>query len=78
VATSDGGGYWVTDANGDVYPFGDAGSFGSLPSLGVVPSHPIVGGGPERLSRPLDDRMAHDGVRFCTVHTRDMQICNTP
>ncbi|MGD0381183.1 MAG: hypothetical protein ABSC30_14495 [Acidimicrobiales bacterium] len=41
--TPDGGGYWLAQANGGVYSFGDARFEGSLPGLGVVPTTPIVG-----------------------------------
>jgi hypothetical protein len=32
VRTTDGDGYWILDANGQVFAYGDAPSFGSLPS----------------------------------------------
>jgi hypothetical protein len=32
AATPDGGGYWIADSQGDVFPFGDAQYFGSVPS----------------------------------------------
>jgi hypothetical protein len=41
--TPDGGGYWLAQANGGVWSFGDASFHGSLPGLGVVPATPIVG-----------------------------------
>ena len=41
--TPDGGGYWLAQAGGGVYSFGDARFKGSLPGLGVVPAAPIVG-----------------------------------
>jgi hypothetical protein len=31
VATPDGGGYWILEANGQVFPFGDATNLGSPP-----------------------------------------------
>jgi len=43
ATTPDGGGYWLAQANGGVYSFGDAAFRGSLPGLGVVPAAPIVG-----------------------------------
>jgi hypothetical protein len=42
AATSDGGGYWLAQANGGVYSYGDAVFHGSLPGLGVSPAAPIV------------------------------------
>ncbi|HUA96168.1 MAG TPA: hypothetical protein VMB82_11665 [Acidimicrobiales bacterium] len=41
--TPDGEGYWLSQAGGGVYSFGDAHFYGSLPGLGVVPHAPIVG-----------------------------------
>jgi len=41
--TPDGGGYWLAQAGGGVYSFGDAKFEGSLPGLGIVPAAPIVG-----------------------------------
>jgi hypothetical protein len=41
--TPDGAGYWLAQANGGVWSFGDASFHGSLPGLGVVPATPIVG-----------------------------------
>jgi hypothetical protein len=41
--TPDGGGYWMAQADGGVYSFGDAHFYGSLPGLHIVPSSPIVG-----------------------------------
>jgi hypothetical protein len=40
--TPDGGGYWMAQAGGGVYSFGDAHFYGSLPGLHIVPSSPIV------------------------------------
>ncbi|HUB69134.1 MAG TPA: hypothetical protein VL984_01810, partial [Acidimicrobiales bacterium] len=42
VATLDGGGYWLVQADGVVSRFGDAGWFGSLPSSQALKS-PVVG-----------------------------------
>lgn len=39
----DGGGYWLAQATGGVYAYGDAGFHGSLPGLGVTPTSPVVG-----------------------------------
>jgi hypothetical protein len=41
AATPDGGGYWLVDAGGDVYSYGDASFYGSL--AGVALNEPIVG-----------------------------------
>jgi hypothetical protein len=41
--TPSGDGYWLAQAGGGVYSFGDAGFHGSLPGVGVVPASPIVG-----------------------------------
>lgn len=41
--TPDGGGYWLAQANGAVWSFGDASFHGSLPGLGIAPAAPIVG-----------------------------------
>lgn len=43
AATPDGGGYWLAQAGGGVYAYGDAGFYGSLPGLGIDPTTPIVG-----------------------------------
>ena len=43
AATPDGGGYWITRANGAVLAFGDAHSFGSLTLRGIQVASPIVG-----------------------------------
>ena len=39
--TADGGGYWITTSDGDVFPFGDAVSYGSLTNVSL--NQPIVG-----------------------------------
>ncbi|MGH8981993.1 MAG: hypothetical protein ACRDWE_13415 [Acidimicrobiales bacterium] len=36
-------GYWLAQAGGGVYSFGDAAFYGSLPGIGVRPAQPIVG-----------------------------------
>jgi hypothetical protein len=41
--TIDGNGYWLTQAQGGVFAYGDARFEGSLPGLGVTPAAPIVG-----------------------------------
>ena len=41
--TPDGDGYWLAQAGGGVYSYGDAKFEGSLPGLGFVPAAPIVG-----------------------------------
>ncbi len=41
--TPDGNGYWLAQAGGGVFSYGDAHFYGSLPGEGVVPSAPIVG-----------------------------------
>jgi len=41
--TPDGKGYWLTQAGGGVFSYGDAHFYGSLPGEGVVPAAPIVG-----------------------------------
>jgi len=41
--TPDGGGYWLVQAGGGVYSFGDAKFHGSLPGLSILPAAPIVG-----------------------------------
>jgi hypothetical protein len=43
AATPSGGGYWLTQAGGGVYSFGDAVFYGSMPGLGIAPTSPIVG-----------------------------------
>ena len=43
VPTPDGKGYWLAQAGGGVYSFGNAGFFGSVPGLGITPAAPIVG-----------------------------------
>jgi hypothetical protein len=43
ATTPNGKAYWLAQAGGGVYTFGDAGYFGSLPGIGVVPAQPIVG-----------------------------------
>jgi len=40
--TADGHGYWLAQAGGGVYSFGDAQFFGSLPGMHVVPAAPIT------------------------------------
>jgi hypothetical protein len=42
AATPDGGGYWLVQANGGVFSFGDAHFYGSLPGMGIAPAAPIV------------------------------------
>ena len=42
ASTPDGGGYWIAQAGGGVYSYGDAHFWGSLPGLGVTPGAPIV------------------------------------
>jgi hypothetical protein len=41
--TQDGKGYWLAQAGGGVFSYGDATFYGSLPGEGVVPAAPIVG-----------------------------------
>jgi len=41
--TKDGNGYWLAQAGGGVFSFGDAAFHGSLPGEGIVPAAPIVG-----------------------------------
>jgi hypothetical protein len=41
--TPDGTGYWLAQAGGGVYSYGDATFRGSLPGDGIVPASPIVG-----------------------------------
>ncbi len=43
AATADGGGYWLAQAGGGVYSYGNASFYGSLPGIGVTPAAPIVG-----------------------------------
>jgi len=43
ASTPDGRGYWLAQAGGGVFAYGDAGFYGSLPGLGIVPQAPIVG-----------------------------------
>lgn len=43
AATPDGGGYWLAQAGGGVFSYGDATFHGSLPGAQVVPAAPIVG-----------------------------------
>ncbi len=38
-----GGGYWLAQANGGVFSYGDAPFLGSLPGMHVVPAEPITG-----------------------------------
>ena len=42
ASTPDGNGYWLAQAGGGVYGYGDAGFFGSLPGLGVAPAAPVT------------------------------------
>lgn len=51
VATSNGQGYWLVQANGGVAAYGDARSYGSLPRRGITPSSPVVG-----MARTYDNR----------------------
>ena len=39
----DGKGYWLAQAGGGVYSFGNAGFYGSLPGLHITPNAPITG-----------------------------------
>jgi hypothetical protein len=41
--TADGKGYWLAQAGGGVFSYGDATFFGSLPGVGITPAAPIVG-----------------------------------
>ena len=41
--TPDGKGYWLAQAGGGVYSYGDAQFHGSLPGLGITPAQPITG-----------------------------------
>jgi hypothetical protein len=43
AATESGGGYWLAQAGGGIYSFGDAHFYGSLPQTGVSPAAPVVG-----------------------------------
>ncbi len=43
ASTPDGEGYWLAQAGGGVYSFGDVGFYGSLPGIGVRPAQPVVG-----------------------------------
>lgn len=43
AATPNGDGYWLANAGGGVFSYGDAAYHGSLPGLGVIPAAPIVG-----------------------------------
>jgi hypothetical protein len=43
AATPSGGGYWLAQAGGGIYSFGDAHFYGSLPQSGVTPAAPMVG-----------------------------------
>jgi hypothetical protein len=44
IATAaDGDGYWLAQAGGGVFSYGDAQFYGSLPGLGIVPDAQIVG-----------------------------------
>lgn len=43
TGTPDGDGYWLAQADGGVFAFGDAGFYGSLPALKITPTVPIVG-----------------------------------
>jgi len=42
AATPDGRGYWLAQAGGGVFGYGDAAYLGSLPSLGITPAGPIT------------------------------------
>ncbi len=41
--TPEGNGYWLAQAGGGVFSYGDAGFYGSLPGLGITPAAPITG-----------------------------------
>ena len=41
--TADGHGYWLAQANGGVFSYGDAAFYGSLPGIGIVPAGAITG-----------------------------------
>ncbi len=43
AGTPDGKGYWLAQAGGGVFSYGDATFYGSLPGLGIKPAAPIVG-----------------------------------
>ncbi len=43
AGTPSGGGYWLAQAGGGIYSFGDAHFYGSLPQAGVIPAAPVVG-----------------------------------
>ena len=43
AATPSGEGYWLAQAGGGIYSFGDAHFYGSLPQAGVTPAAPVVG-----------------------------------
>jgi hypothetical protein len=43
AASPDGNGYWLTQAQGGVFSYGDAPFDGSLPSIGVTPAAPVTG-----------------------------------
>jgi hypothetical protein len=43
AVTPSGGGYWLAQAGGGIYSFGDAHFYGSLPQAGVSPAAPVVG-----------------------------------
>lgn len=43
ASTPDGAGYWLAQAGGGIFNFGNAGTEGSLPSLHISPAAPIVG-----------------------------------
>ncbi len=43
TSSPNGRGYWLAQAGGGVFAFGDAGFYGSLPGLGVTPAAPVVG-----------------------------------
>ncbi len=41
--TADGNGYWLVQAGGGVFSYGNVHFYGSLPGLGIVPAAQIVG-----------------------------------
>jgi hypothetical protein len=43
AAAPDGKGYWLAQAGGGVFSYGDAGFYGSLPGEGITPRSPIFG-----------------------------------
>ena len=43
AASPSGEGYWLAQAGGGIYSFGDAHFYGSLPQAGVSPAAPVVG-----------------------------------